>query len=403
MLPNHLLKFDKEALLEEAKNNAVRETGIHLLAQYWAEHFPSRMQLVTDQKQLFARINQLKEDKLHTEIRMTFFYYDKTNNMTIPFIFMREGKENYIVCPNPINDKTTINLVTHLRNATHLPFLFIEQNKKLSPVSKNLNAMIIGRNATTKNKSSGSYRLPNLLSHWLEKARKSRNHDYIPLEDDLIFSKHKMSLNHYLEIKRIQLTDIMEIQFYLNQLKELFRKDWTMETRDHFILGAKQALKAQGSSLLMNREGLQDYAENFLQKQYLQPTNLLRNFNTRLTKITQAHMPEIQPFVTERLTVNTSAQPAIAKNLKFLLMHACDELLRESRLTQEDWQIILSRQEALINYLDHDLIQKKNTVEVRALLTLTNVNHAAANQIQTVFKELLTKGIFPLTKTPATR
>lgn len=69
----------------------------------------------------------------------------------------------------------------------------------------------------------------------------------------------------YLRKKGLKFANIIEIQFYINQLKERLKTHWNDTLRNEFIKTAKEVLTKQGDAT-SDRAGLRDFAEEFLKR-----------------------------------------------------------------------------------------------------------------------------------------
>jgi hypothetical protein len=87
-----------------------------------------------------------------------------------------------------------------------------------------------------------------------------------PESNDFVKPKHQ-HVSSYIRTKGLKYTNIIEIQFYVNQLKECLGCKFTPELRNQFVLDAKKKLHEQGElnvKNIKNRKGLHTLATNYL-------------------------------------------------------------------------------------------------------------------------------------------
>lgn len=96
---------------------------------------------------------------------------------------------------------------------------------------------------------------------YTEKQTKNRYEKYSTQPNHLL---RKTPYYHYLETKSLKLANLIEIQFYINQLKQHYPQ-WTPDRRKDFIKQAKKILATQGYvTCNKDRPGLYEFANKFL-------------------------------------------------------------------------------------------------------------------------------------------
>lgn len=94
--------------------------------------------------------------------------------------------------------------------------------------------------------------------------------DFLKRYPEVHFDGKKIQpASSYLRKKGLKYANLIEIQYYLNQLQEILKEKFTNELRNNFIKDAKIELKSQGEvnyENLMSRKGLFELTEQYLAK-----------------------------------------------------------------------------------------------------------------------------------------
>jgi hypothetical protein len=309
--------------------------GRELIAHYYKEKYESKVIFLEKEFSLNEHLKIFREKG--EDCRVAFILQSKTYEHHIPMIYIREnGKEALLYADSKGSDS---NLPLTIGTEAKIPVYIVKNARQADHYSCYTDALAISRDATAKNYATGKYRIPQLLSFLennsvsnrygepyaiieslpnmllktaqiknfvesysdkenltepvhkdktLETFRKSYKEDVniivgLGYDDDDEKSKpiiEKKSISTYLKKKGIKFADVIEIQFYLNQLEKNLGTMWSDELRKKFIAEAKETFHSQ-PTVLEGRDGLHEMAEKFLlslqQKEEMTVVNITPN------------------------------------------------------------------------------------------------------------------------------
>lgn len=272
----------------------VEGLGLELIAEYYNEKYAAKITLcphgiTNDCKEIFAKIRthkNINQDDRHAVI------FGAKEKHAFPVVYIREKGEEYILIADSVmpsrEDAENLSKITGLPVYAALNVTRVAEN-----TGCRTDALVYGRIATAQ--EDEKYSLPNLLAK-LKSQLVERGKGYIGVrlpEEFLITSqissfnayhntnpgkvtpkqekytqknvlvdgKAKASASDYLRQKSFKFVNLMEIQFYIRQLKNILGKHWTPAIKKDFVDKAKIELKKQGD--LAKRKGLYDFVQAY--------------------------------------------------------------------------------------------------------------------------------------------
>ncbi len=219
----------------------------------------------------------------------------------IPIVYLREGKEEGLLYANTLSDHTkgVLDRIKVLSQNQNLDIYVVEEGRQAGSYGCSVDALFFAKEATAIEKGTGQYRIPNLLSRLKVRSQKKDNYYSVLLLDEFLvdsqisktvkvhqekypriirkkrqetlekirkrftFKNVRMlngvvsDISSYLKIKGFKYMVIIEIQFYIEKIKEKWLFLWNDQIRITFIEQAKiVASKSQ--------ENLYDFAGEFL-------------------------------------------------------------------------------------------------------------------------------------------
>lgn len=310
--PSQYYVVGTDQKISDEKNNLQvipLQKGRELVEQYYAKKyrtnisFPRDNSSYVDTTSFVFDINKyLTKAREKKEDHRQAFLLGAEATHAIPIIYVREdGKEAILYADSKGINEWNIQQITD----TGLKVYAIKEPRQSDSYSCYSDALVFGRDTTAKNKD-GSYKIPTLLSALKSSEKKEKNYYSTKLPDELLktsqikeftdyhtersdrkihknetidqFRKRytenaevkshtkneRKNISTYLRKKGIKYADIIEIQFYINELSREAGTLWSDEIRKNFIDQAKNELLKQQLSSENQRKGLYDFSKIFL-------------------------------------------------------------------------------------------------------------------------------------------
>jgi hypothetical protein len=283
-------------LMQEARELAI---------QYYSEKYKAVIFFLESFRDL--RFHLAKLDKTTTNYRAGFFI-GKINQHSIPVVYLREQGEEALFYTDSQGHQTEV--LSQIKKQSTLPVYSTEEKRQGDFYSCAIDALVFLRDCTAFQTNSEEYYLPRLLAKLKARSQPEEAYFRVKLPDALLkapqqsfFVKQHKEISHplihkketlnefrqrystfflgktqaaYLRIKGIKLAHLIEIQFYINELKRLAQQAWTPLLRKAFIRQAKLEFTQQGDFFLNpHRAGLYNLATYFLEKMKNEPHSLL--------------------------------------------------------------------------------------------------------------------------------
>lgn len=305
--------FSDDRIKNDGYNKAIspRQPGDELVAQYYAEKYHTLITIHEGDLLTFAaEINKYISEVRSKEGNCRHaFFVGATSMHCTPIIYLKENGTEAIF----FADSKGINLfVTEfIFEMAKINVYAIKESRQADGYSCYTDALVFCRDATAINEKTGEYYIPNLLNHLqknssfssktgvyeitqlpqkLLKTNQISNFTDQENSTEIIHKKETLvefrkrytdrgvsvckprdesaeekDVSSYLRKKGIKYADVIEIQFYINQLKEKLGDLWTTDIGKEFIAEAKQIFLTQ-PAVHKGRQGLHEFAENFLFK-----------------------------------------------------------------------------------------------------------------------------------------
>lgn len=247
-----------------------------------------------------------------------------------PIIYIKEnGREGILFADSKgVNSENSV-CIKQIANQSKIPIYAIENVRQKDLYSCFTDALLFGRDATAINPETNSYYIPNLLSSIESNAKQRVHEEYSTtiLPDELLKTSqissftgahhpkpsgkpiHRyqntnetlekfrerytdknitirrgsedtkgINISSYLRKKGIKFADLMEIQFFINQMEEILGNLLTDQKRLDFIWVAKRILQLQGPVVPhVKREGLYDFTRKFIKQSFQDQIAFLEN------------------------------------------------------------------------------------------------------------------------------
>lgn len=302
---------EKKFISEDEKDNIIINLlpdSKKLISEYYADKYDAKISIIKD----IASLSQfdLPRDK-ECNYRHTFLF---GTVHCVPIIYIKEGMKEAVLLANSLGTKGDISTKRDaqvIKKIMNTDVFVIEDIRQSDTVSCHLDALIFGRIATAKNPVTKEYIVPNLLEQLKARSEQKGVYYSTKLPDEFLITaqisdfvsshtenSHKIihtkyakkeilsefrdryevklkkpvmnekhtkiitSIAGYNRKKAIKMANIVEIQFYLQQLKELLGLTWTQDIRDSFKKQAKECLLLQGSPTA-DRKGLFEFTNQF--------------------------------------------------------------------------------------------------------------------------------------------
>lgn len=293
--------------------------GREVISQYYSNKYHTNIKFLqySDDIEDDQDIVQARDKKLEN-YRKAFIIGDQTHSELI--VYLKEKDKECILYADSINickNKYALKMYDLMK----IPLYIVDDIRQRDMYSCHTDALVMSRDITAKDDAkSTDYFFKNLFSQIEERSKnKSKliadKADYkdAPIYDAILpdfllktaqrskfFSKHKektnpiihknetyrqflkryqerlkimneekdsfgfhsQTISRYLILKGRKFADIIEIQFYLNQLQEFFKDNWTKKMSLEFITNAKATLRSQGP--INEREGLHSFVEKYV-------------------------------------------------------------------------------------------------------------------------------------------
>lgn len=315
-------KFNSELFFEvnydykiDAPYLTIHLRGIELIAQYYAEKYDAQLIFCADladfQHALHEFLLENKKERLQ-DYRCAFIIGGHTTH-AMPVIYLRENNQEAFLCADSLGTQIRFiepNIVTAgvnqkvaklIKQETEIKTFIVVEQRQADLYSCFTEAVIFARDCVGKNKHSQEYICKNLYQKLDERAILTHGVYQVKLPDlllktsqishfrqihreqtaALISSKetldqfnlrysaeyHAKSVNQYLQKKSVKFAQIIEIQYYINQLTQLLAAKLTPELKKQWVQEGKQRLALQGEIYLnCARQGLYTFAHAFYEK-----------------------------------------------------------------------------------------------------------------------------------------
>lgn len=287
----------------------LKTKGILLLTQYYADKYAAKITIpqhlgVADSLSRFIKSapNYLADFRNAQGENRQAFLIGIMSGHGIPIIFIKDDKNEEGILLADSKGTSSYNAL-QLQESLGIPVYAVKKGRQRDGFSCYADALIIGCECTARNISNGEYRIPNLLQQLKSRSTNLDNYHVTLLPDNLLktsqlsdFTKEHKEPNNpiihknetltdfrkrytnefahptYLRAKGVKFADIIEIQFYLNQLKEKVGTKLTEIDSKLFIEESKKILKSQGAPFepeeenetSTSRKGLHEFTQTFL-------------------------------------------------------------------------------------------------------------------------------------------
>lgn len=290
---------------EDAKRKSLNgvvllKPGVELIIQYYHEKYQTNIVISPDSSFLNSFPIELCENDGKGDYRQAFIIeMDNKMDRVVPLIYIRENAEEAFLYADGIFG--TDSSPKKLAENSDIPVYAVSKHRISDAISGYMDALVFARDTTAMDIETGNYRIPGLLAQLKKRAKKIEvNYFQAKLPDELLKtaqlegfveyhqentekiiyqnetlaqfrerymdynitffrenSKAKCNLPGYLRKKGLKLRDIIEMQFYRNQLQDCFPELWTVDIREQFIAEAKSYLDFKS----VVQPGLQEVAE----------------------------------------------------------------------------------------------------------------------------------------------
>ncbi len=306
-----------ESILDEKKGFAIKlsSEGKKLISNYYSDKYHTDITFLITYNEIAenADILSAREKKIEN-YRKAFIVGDNIHSELIVYLKEKDN-EAFLHADSRGFSKNALDLYDSVKTK-----IFVLENARQSDFySCHTDALVMARDITAKDAKSNEYNTKNLLSTIEKRSQKKskllkkyKEYENTPIFEAIIpdvmlktaqikkfIDKHKEQKNslvhkkenlinflnryheqlmimskskkiyepkkvaRYLVLKGRKYADIIEIQFYLEQLKEMFSKNWDKDQSLLFIKNAKATLRSQGQ--IDDREGLHAYVEKFIE------------------------------------------------------------------------------------------------------------------------------------------
>jgi hypothetical protein len=258
--------------------------AVALIAQYYAEKYQTQISYIGESEDnLLSALQSLKNNK-QDNFRHAFVIKKDTHD--IPVIYLCEKGETALLFADSLGAKRSD--VMNLAIQSKMKVYAVMEQRQASDFGCTVDAVMFARDATAINAKTGEYRIPNLLSKLKSRATLENDSLYqAKLPDELLKTAqitrfvrfhqddprtivHKnesldafrdrytdrqvrlpksaalakqVDISSYLRMKSFKVADVIELQFYINQLHQQLGSQWSQSLRDQFVLDAKEARK----------------------------------------------------------------------------------------------------------------------------------------------------------------
>jgi len=307
-------------------NVKLKAPGQALIAQYYNDKYKANIICESDAsfKRLAAIITEARRNETD-DFRMgiCLSIFKPITGHTTPIVYVKEGKDEGLIISDSLGTPPIIAQAIHAMTGLRVYTDFTKRQSDMT--SCYTDGVVFCSIGAGKDPKTGQYRIPNILSKLRVKEEKE-GYSIINLPDEFlvlfqksvamaaqeekagriihkhknaegkendetlpqhraryskaltqesileIIKKHKdepdfkvsETINTYLREKGLKFADLIEIQFYIEQLYEELGSVFTITIWEQFVENAKKELSSQGQ--LDSRPGLHDFAEQFLAK-----------------------------------------------------------------------------------------------------------------------------------------
>lgn len=256
--------------------------GKALMKDYYDDKFHTNIKLVAA-NQLDKIIELIEEEKkahaAEPNYRITFIVDMETSSgfHSLPLIYVKENGEEGVLISDSNSSRSLEydQFAENLLKKTNISTYVTTEDRQLDGFSCHVDAILYGKYATAWDKEKNDYLTPNILSTFKKGAEKKGKHEYYEvsalsynflktaqiknfvtkyatkdtIKDITSFlEKHRRNYNakgvskiydDFLRKKGLAFANLIEIQFYVNQLKKLLPHAWP-KLNDPFMERAKK-------------------------------------------------------------------------------------------------------------------------------------------------------------------
>lgn len=270
--------------------------GLQLIAQYYQEKYQANIIFTGETKPDYAALLKEIRKTREANLRASLVIFEPPpSKHVIPIIYIRENGKEGLLLADSLGVSRDVS--DRIAKQTGLTVYAVRHVRQSSDYGCGVDALIFARDCTGK--KDDDFIIPNLLTKLETRAAKDAEASYsVKLPDNLLktsqissfigFHKEqdhplihkeetllqfrerysdksvtiqskekeikKDSSAGYLRIKAIKLGEVVEMQFYINQLKPYFAENWNDHLRQEFVDLVKSA----------KQENIHTIAENFL-------------------------------------------------------------------------------------------------------------------------------------------
>lgn len=306
--------FKVDAYHEEISSKTLasvylRPEGIELIAQYYREKYHSDITLFYDAD---ALLEFLAKSKFPNNSRKAFILISGDERPhASPVIYLNENNEEVLFSADSLGT-TDENAKAWVKQVKY-PFYYVSDARQSDRVSCYVDALTFARDTTAIDKSTKNYRILSLLTKLKSRGTKVADNLYTAkLPDELLVTSQlpafvenhkecneriihktetlslfrkrytdygdfivtsgrrgeikKSNPANYLRMKGLKMLNIIEIQFYLNELRKHLCDVWIPAMRAEFIQGADVVLAS-------DKPNMKEFAESFISRLISKTTN----------------------------------------------------------------------------------------------------------------------------------
>jgi hypothetical protein len=261
------------------------EAGLELVRQYYSNKYQTDILLVEYNFVAISKPDTLIRSLQHNsrgDFRRALILGVNSGH-GVPLIYLEEEGEKGILYADSLPDEDNEQTLKDLAKQMNVPVYPLDSSLQNDGHSCYTHAVTLARDATAIDPETKQYKILRLLAKIKERSVKQGDNFYLPkLPDELLktpqsqafFKYHtenssrkvhkqetiaefrqryeKNNKPDYLRQKGLKLAKIIEIQFYLNQLKTILGSDLTEDTRKQFVRDAKQFIKSNTRNTLFS-------------------------------------------------------------------------------------------------------------------------------------------------------
>jgi hypothetical protein len=306
----------------------LHKNAASLVSQYYADKYSAEIIVSNSLDGFIDDLNHFisnKDTENRIERRVAFVVAGATHSL--PVIYLKHNDQECFLCadslgtgfrlvaPNIVTAGINRKLAQVIYQKTQLQIFIVENQRQADLYSCLVDALVFARDCVGRDHNN-QYHIPNLFMQLQARSIKRGAHLAAKLPDELLktsqiskftndhqetvyrlmhqgqtlvafkkryeLTKHKKTINTYLQAKSIKLASLIEIQFYSAQLKIIFKHLWTAELSKLYNKSAKLELAKQGDVFLnTHREGLYDFTLTFYTQHSSELPNVVSNAFTK--------------------------------------------------------------------------------------------------------------------------